>query len=130
MPLVAVDTFPNPAAVLAAAAAPPPPHLVTAPPPPELLAAAAQNQGGGYAEVRGGVTYFNQAPIVQRPVVVNKRPKAAIPIVDPSEIGGAGGVEGDEQAVAVVTAAPGKVEGPNNTATTTNTTNSAAAVEN
>ena len=57
-----------------------------------LLAAAAaaqaQGAGQGYAEVRGGVTYFNptaQAPVMARPV--NKRPKAAIPIVDPSQVG-------------------------------------------
>merc|ERR1719232_2486636 len=51
-------------------------------------AAAAQAQGQGYAEVRGGVTYFNptaQAPVMPRPQV-NKRPKAAIPIVDPSQV--------------------------------------------
>ena len=50
-------------------------------------AQAAQAQGQGYAEVRGGVTYFNataqQVPVMARPV--NKRPKAAIPIVDPSQ---------------------------------------------
>ena len=53
-----------------------------------LLAAAAAGAGQGYAEVRGGVTYFNptaQAPVMARPV--NKRPKAAIPIVDPSQVG-------------------------------------------
>ena len=48
--------------------------------------AASGNQG--YAEVRGGVTYFNptaQPTVMTRPPV-NKRPKAAIPIVDPSQI--------------------------------------------
>ena len=48
--------------------------------------AASGNQG--YAEIRGGVTYFNpnaQPTVMQRPPV-NKRPKAAIPIVDPSQI--------------------------------------------
>ena len=48
-------------------------------------AAASGNQG--YAEVRGGVTYFNptaQPTVMSRPPV-NKRPKAAIPIVDPSQ---------------------------------------------
>lgn len=51
------------------------------------VAGAVPTQGG-YAEVRGGVTYFNptaQPPSIARPIV-NKRPKAAIPIVDPSEI--------------------------------------------
>jgi len=50
-------------------------------------AAAAANQG--YAEVRGGVTYFNpqaqHLPVIVQPGV-SKRPKAAIPIVDPSQI--------------------------------------------
>ena len=48
--------------------------------------AASGNQG--YAEIRGGVTYFNpnaQPTVMSRPPV-NKRPKAAIPIVDPSQI--------------------------------------------
>jgi len=49
--------------------------------------AASGNQG--YAEVRGGVTYFNPTAqpmsVMSRPAV-NKRPKAAIRIVDPSQI--------------------------------------------
>ena len=53
------------------------------------MAAAAQGQGG-HAEVRGGVTYFNPtaqiAPMVMARLPVNKRPKAAIPIVDPSQV--------------------------------------------
>jgi len=59
-----------------------------------LLAAAAQAQaaagGAGtdsFTEVRGGVTYFNptaQNVLPQRPM--SKRPKAAIPIVDPSQM--------------------------------------------
>jgi len=50
-----------------------------------LLAAAAQGQG--YAEVRGGVTYFHpQANASLRAAQVSKRPKAAIPIVDPSQV--------------------------------------------
>lgn len=54
---------------------------------PEQVLLAAAAAGQGYAEVRGGVTYFNptaQAPIMARPV--GKRPKAAIPIVDPSQM--------------------------------------------
>ena len=59
-------------------------------------AAAAPPSGGpGYAEVRGGVTYFNQPPMVNPHQTmphhhqqVSKRPKAAIPIVDPSEVTG------------------------------------------
>ena len=59
------------------------------PPPPEavLLAAAAAANAEGFAAVRGGVTYFNptaQNVLPQRPV--SKRPKAAIPIVDPSVV--------------------------------------------
>ena len=52
-----------------------------------LLAAAAGAAPQGYAEVRGGVTYFNptaQPHLMARPV--SKRPKAAIPIVDPSQV--------------------------------------------
>lgn len=63
---------------------------VTSPDQVLLAAAAAGAAGQGYAEVRGGVTYFNptaQAPVMARPV--NKRPKAAIPIVDPSQLGSA-----------------------------------------
>jgi hypothetical protein len=54
---------------------------------PVLLAAAAA-QGQGYAEVRGGVTYFHpQASVsVRGPAQVSKRPKAAIPIVDPAKV--------------------------------------------
>ena len=60
-------------------------------------AAASGNQG--YAEVRGGVTYFNptaQPTIMSRPPV-NKRPKAAIPIVDPSQnlLGNEKGIPGE-----------------------------------
>ena len=54
------------------------------------IAAAGANASGnqGYAEIRGGVTYFNpnaQPAVMQRPPV-SKRPKAAIPIVDPSQM--------------------------------------------
>ena len=55
--------------------------------PDQVLLAAVNNQG--YAEVRGGVTYFNPSaqmvhnPQMARPMM-SKRPKAAIPIVDPS----------------------------------------------
>ena len=54
-------------------------------------AAAAGAPGGGYAEVRGGVTYFNAPPPAQvsqmpRGPALNKRPKAAIPIVDPKQM--------------------------------------------
>ena len=59
----------------------------------EVLLAAAAAAGAtpqGYAEVRGGVTYFNPTaqphPMMARPV--SKRPKAAIPIVDPSQVAG------------------------------------------
>ena len=53
-----------------------------------LAAAAAAAQGQGYAEVRGGVTYFHPqaSASVRGPAQVSKRPKAAIPIVDPSEV--------------------------------------------
>ena len=60
----------------------------------EVLLAAAAAAGAtpqGYAEVRGGVTYFNPTaqphPMMARPLV-SKRPKAAIPIVDPSQVAG------------------------------------------
>ena len=97
LPLVGVppDTFVPPGAVTAVPGGPlMPAHLaaagvVSSPEQQVLLAAAAANSGSpGYAVERGGVTYFNptaQAPIVQR--AVNKRPKAAIPIVDPSQVG-------------------------------------------
>jgi len=60
-------------------------------------AAAAANQppGGpgapgpdGFAAVRGGVTYFNTTAqnILQQRSTVSKRPKAAIPIVDPGVV--------------------------------------------
>jgi len=57
---------------------------------PILLAAAAGAAHGhdSLAEVRGGVTYFNptaQNFLPQRPVI-HKRPKAAIAIVDPSNM--------------------------------------------
>ncbi len=88
------------AALLAAAAAGagamvPTPHQQQV-----LLAAAAAQHGaataaaaaadGGVAEVRGGVTYFNPTaqPLAARPQAINKRPKAAIPIVDPSQVAG------------------------------------------
>ena len=68
--------------------APPIPNVTNA---EVLLAAAAQAQANaqGYAEVRGGVTYFNPTaqghhPMMARPM--SKRPKAAIPIVDPSQV--------------------------------------------
>ena len=96
--------FGVPAAVVASAGGPPPITAVPAPailaagfangpphpPTPEavLLAAAAASGGPeGFAAVRGGVTYFNptaQNVLPQRPV--SKRPKAAIPIVDPSVV--------------------------------------------
>lgn len=60
---------------------------VTTPADQVLLAAAAAASHQGYAEVRGGVTYFNptaQPPMMARPM--SKRPKAAIPIVDPSQV--------------------------------------------
>uniref|UniRef100_A0A0K2TE39 Protein CASC3 n=1 Tax=Lepeophtheirus salmonis TaxID=72036 RepID=A0A0K2TE39_LEPSM len=88
VPLVPGPTTANPPLL------PPTAHHIGA---PELMAAAALGGGvptgngappnTGYAEVRGGVTYFNptvQAPILMRPV--NKRPKAAIPIIDPSNL--------------------------------------------
>ena len=57
--------------------------------PDQVLLAMAAAAGQGHAEVRGGVTYFNPtaqiAPVMARPPV-NKRPKAAIPIVDPSQV--------------------------------------------
>lgn len=56
---------------------------------PMLLAAAAQaGQDHSFTSVRGGVTYFNptaQNFLPQRQVI-NKRPKAAIAIVDPSNM--------------------------------------------
>jgi len=86
-----ITAVPAPA-ILAAGFANGPPHQ----PPPEavLLAAAAAASGGpeGFAAVRGGVTYFNptaQNVLPQRPV--SKRPKAAIPIVDPSVVESGGG---------------------------------------
>jgi hypothetical protein len=83
-------------AVPMGAAAPPPLALPTSPDQAILAAAAAaavaaaaagQAQPQGYAEVRGGVTYFN--PTAQQavpPPMVSKRPKAAIPIVDPAQV--------------------------------------------
>lgn len=67
---------------------------VTAPDQVLLAAAQAANlaqANQGYAEVRGGVTYFNpQAQLVPQILAggpgVGKRPKAAIPIVDPSQV--------------------------------------------
>jgi len=63
---------------------------VTAPDQVLLAAAQAAAANQGYAEVRGGVTYFNpQAQIVPQILAgpgVGKRPKAAIPIVDPSQV--------------------------------------------
>ena len=55
--------------------------------PDAVMLAAAQPGPDGFAAVRGGVTYFNptaQNILPQRPV--SKRPKAAIPIVDPSVV--------------------------------------------
>ena len=64
------------------------PHLAAVSSPEQvLLAAAAAGHGQGYAEVRGGVTYFNQVVPSRQPI--SKRPKAAIPIVDPSQVVGA-----------------------------------------
>ncbi len=89
------------AAAAAASAGAPAPHMVPADAAAhqqQVLLAAAAAAGAaaaganaappGVAEVRGGVTYFNptaQQPIV-RQQVVSKRPKAAIPIVDPSQV--------------------------------------------
>ena len=109
--------FNVPAAVVASAGGPPPITAVPAPailaagfangpphpPPPEavLLAAAAASGGPeGFAAVRGGVTYFNptaQNVLPQRPV--SKRPKAAIPIVDPSVVESGGATAGGHMAV-------------------------------
>ena len=88
VPLTAISALPRnvPAPLLA-------PGFHNGPPDPVLLAAAAANQAAaapgpdGFAAVRGGVTYFN--PTAQNILLpqrhhVNKRPKAAIPIVDPS----------------------------------------------
>ena len=98
LPLVGVppDSFVPPGAVTAVPGGPlMPAHLaaaaagVVSSPEQQVLLAAANSGSPGYAVERGGVTYFNptaQAPIVQR--AVNKRPKAAIPIVDPSQVGG------------------------------------------
>lgn len=92
VPLVGVPPGATPHDTLAVLA-PPPPHMNAAAgatvvtTPDQVLLAAAAAAGQGYAEVRGGVTYFNptaQAPVVARHV--NKRPKAAIPIVDPSQV--------------------------------------------
>ena len=66
----------------------------------QALLAAAVGQAAapagqqGYAEVRGGVMYFNPSAQTvgfhpEHRTVLNKRPKAAIPIVDPAEGGGA-----------------------------------------
>ncbi len=103
VPLVGVSAGPHDTFVPAGVTPAPHNPLMTATPPhltaDVLLAAAAGTtapppppQGSqGYAEVRGGVTYFNptvQAPVVQRSVV-SKRPKAAIPIVDPSQVNNA-----------------------------------------
>merc|ERR1711935_435861 len=67
-----------------------PPPNVSAPDQVLLAAAQAATANQGYAEVRGGVTYFNpQAQIVPQILPgpgVGKRPKAAIPIVDPSQV--------------------------------------------
>jgi len=80
VPLTAISALPRnlPAPLLA-------PGFHNGPPDPVLMA----NQPGpdGFAAVRGGVTYFN--PTAQNILLpqrhhVNKRPKAAIPIVDPS----------------------------------------------
>lgn len=64
------------------------PNPVSTQDPVMLAAAAAAAQGQGYAEVRGGVTYFHPqaSASVRGPAQVSKRPKAAIPIVDPSEV--------------------------------------------
>ena len=76
----------------------PPPNVALGNPnvsaPDQVLLAAAQaaTANQGYAEVRGGVTYFNpqaqHVPVLARPVPMGKRPKAAIPIVDPSQVVG------------------------------------------
>ena len=71
-----------------------------------LLAAAAANQPGpdGFAAVRGGVTYFN--PTAQNILhqrhhqhnMTSKRPKAAIPIIDPAVVHENGGGDRENSA--------------------------------
>jgi len=81
VPLVSVPSGGGPHDTLAVLAPPLGTPSVTSP--DQVLLASHQ----GYAEVRGGVTYFNptaQPPVMPRPV--SKRPKAAIPIVDPSQV--------------------------------------------
>ena len=49
-----------------------------------------QAQADSFAQVRGGVTYFGptaHAHVAARQAGIGKRQKAAIPIVDPSELG-------------------------------------------
>ena len=65
----------------------------------QVLLAAAAASGQGYAEVRGGVTYFHpQATASLRATPVSKRPKAAIPIVDPSQVEAVGHQNGETKA--------------------------------
>eukprot|EP00096_Caligus_rogercresseyi_P009785 TRINITY_DN3392_c0_g1_i1.p1 TRINITY_DN3392_c0_g1~~TRINITY_DN3392_c0_g1_i1.p1 ORF type:complete len:660 (+),score=241.54 TRINITY_DN3392_c0_g1_i1:49-2028(+) len=83
----------------------PPPPLAVPPP-------SGPPNGGGYAEVRGGVTYFNptaQAPLILRPVV-NKRPKAAIPIIDPSNLSSSSSSNNEEEDSSNLSGAPAKQE--------------------
>ena len=64
--------------------------------PADPMILAGQGGPDSFTEVRGGVTYFNptaQNFLPQRPTV-NKRPKAAIAIVDPST-GGRESMEGE-----------------------------------
>ena len=87
-PLMTVGQHGDLATVLAAT------HHMQAPAEQLMLgaAAAAAHAGTqGYAEVRGGVTYFNAPPpaqvsSMQRAPALSKRPKAAIPIVDPKQM--------------------------------------------
>ena len=67
------------------------PHIAADP-----MILAGQGGPDSFTEVRGGVTYFNptaQNFMPQRPSV-NKRPKAAIAIIDPSS-GGRESMEGE-----------------------------------
>lgn len=83
VPLTAISALPRnlPAAPLLA------PGFHNGPPDPVLMAANQPGGPDGFAAVRGGVTYFNptaQNILLPQRQHVNKRPKAAIPIVDPS----------------------------------------------
>ena len=117
----------------------PPAGFVPGPPNPLFDAAAAAAALGGMpggAEVRGGVTYFNPSVQMQgnpaavaagmmppvQPMVppvqhVQKRPKAAIPIVDPNN--GAGG-GGQEMAAAAGMTKQGSTEDSDNSSSSKN----------